>query len=374
MGPVGTCLVIPTPPDPFDEWLAVPIGAESNDPRFEVRRVRPEEFDRIYDCVDAAFGKKRPRKLYDWLYRANPYGLARVWITAEKESGRVLKTGGYFPWPIWCGDEARRGSLAGDAGTVPDWQRKGLSADRRRVRKSHPWHRSIVTIAGPNEGSRVVNIKAGEGSSILGPLRGGVAVLRARPLLERGGLPSWLAEPLGAITTPIFSSWTRLGARSHSAIRFQPLSRFETAFDEITLRTMGFPMYWCPHNADWLNWRYLDHPVEPYQAFALVEDDRPIGYSVLRLAGDEATLSEFAVAPDRAAALMAGCLDVARAAGCAWVNFFAPPRWRHWRTFRRAGFLPYTSKNYLDAKDWADVAGSERMDAWQVTPGDRDFH
>lgn len=366
--------MIPTPPDPFDEWLAVPIGADSADPRFVVRRVRPEEFDQIYDCVDSGFGKKRPRALYEWLYRQNPYGRARVWITEEKEGGRILKTGAYFPWPIWRGNEAHRGSLAGDAATVPDWQRKGLSADRRRVRKSHPWHRSIVTISGPNYGSRVVATKAGEDSSILGPLRGGVAVLRAGALIERGGLPSWMAQPLGAIATPIFSGWSRLGTRAHPAIRFEPLGRFETAFDEITLRTMGFPMYWCPHNAEWLNWRYLDHPVERYEAFALVEGDRPVGYAVIRLAGDEATLSEFAAAPGHAPALMAGSLRVAREAGCAWVNFFAPPCWRHWPVFRRAGFLRYTTKNYLDAKDLADPAASESMDAWQITPGDRDYH
>ncbi len=365
--------LIPIPPDLFDEWFSLPVSRSSSDPRFRVYRASPEDYERIYDCVDEAFGRKRPRVAYDWLYRANPYGRARAWILEECASGRILKTGASFPWPIWRGDVAITGNLAGDAATVPDWQRKGLSAIRRRVRRSHPWARTNAMIAGPNEGSRTVSTKAGEGSSLLGPLRGGVAVLRAAPLLTRAKLPSWLAKPAGSIATPLFSAWRRWGVRASSSAELVELDRFTSDFDEVTLRTMRFPMYWCPHNATFLNWRYLDHPLESYSAFALVEGGRPIAYSVIRLSGEEAAISEFAAEPAHAAALMAGTLDIAREAGAAFVNFFATPDWRHWSTFRRAGFLPYTTKNYLDGVDWKNKEASEQMTAWQVTPGDRDY-
>ncbi len=366
--------LIPTPPDLFDEWLSLPVTEESPDPRFRVRPAREEDFERIYDCVDEGFGRKRPRAMFDWMYRANPYGRARMWITEEVSSGRLLKTGGIFPWPIWRGDDPRMGGLGGDAATVPDWQRKGLSAIRRVVRRSHPWGKSMTTFAGPNQGSRIVMKKAGEDSGLLGALRGGVAVLRAAPLFERAGVPGAFARVGGAIATPIFSAWSRLGARADAATRLIEIDRFTTDLDDVTLRTMHFPKYWCPHNAAWLNWRYLDHPFESYSAFALTVDERPVAYSVLRLAGAEASLSEFAAEPAHAGALMAETLRVARESGAAWVNFFATPGWRHWPVFRRAGFLPYTTNNYFEAKDWLDQEASERFDAWQVTPGDRDYH
>jgi len=76
---------------------------------FEVRRARPEEFERIYDTVDAAFGRKRPRELFDWLYVRNPGGIARCWIVVERETGTILKTGAGFPWPILRGGPASLG-------------------------------------------------------------------------------------------------------------------------------------------------------------------------------------------------------------------------------------------------------------------------
>ncbi|MCA9505432.1 MAG: hypothetical protein KC616_20235, partial [Myxococcales bacterium] len=185
--------MIPTPKDMFEAWLAEPLGRECEDPRFDVRRARPEEFERIWDVVDAAFGTQRPRAAYEWMYRANPTGLARCWILEERASGRILKTGAEYPWPIWYGDRVERGLLAGDAATLPEWQRKGLSALRRTVRRSHPWYPTFCTIAGPNEGSRVVSAKAGDADSLTGDLPGGVAVLRASGVLERVGAPGPVA-------------------------------------------------------------------------------------------------------------------------------------------------------------------------------------
>jgi len=365
-----------TPKDLLDTWLANPPTRRCEDPRFEVKQALPEAFERIYTCVDESFQKPRPRGFYDWLYRLNPYGRARVWYVEEVATSRILKTGAFFPWPIAYGEDPLKGSLAGDFGTVPDWQRRGLSAPSRTVRRSHSFHGEVVSISGPNQNSRAVIKKAGEQNSILGPLPGGVAVLDGGPLLERLGFPSWLSRPTGKALGGGFSALRRLTCRSSNAFRFEPLSRFTSDLDAVTWETMRFPHYWCPHNAEWLNWRYLDHPLESYAGFALLdsENDRPVGYSTLRLAGQEATLSEFAASPEHARSLLAHTLSAARSAGCSYVNFFAPPRWRHWGLFRRAGFLAYRTNNFMLATDWKNEEQSHDVNQWQLTPGDRDLH
>ena len=371
--------VIETPPDPYEEFMRLPLGQESDDPRVDVRRARLEDFEQIYDCVDAAFGTVRPHALYDWLYVRNPFGTARVWIVVEKTTQQVLKTGAFYPWPIWRGSEPLMGSLSGDAATLPEWQRKGLSRVRRIVRRSHPWSGKIASIAGPNQGSIIVSRKAGEGNSILGALTGGVAILRGGPVLEKAGLPSWLASPAGALANGLFSSWRSVALRkaSSAAGRVETVGRFTTDYDDVTERTMAFPAYWSPHNAEFLNWRYLDHPTEQYVGFALVENERPVAYSVLRIDGSEATLSEFAadtLPGDGAVKLLDATLQAAREAGCAYVTFFGTPVWRHWGLFRRAGLLPYKTKNYLDATYKVDEKNSQKIENWQLTPGDRDYH
>ena len=67
--------------DRFEEWLHAPAQLESMHPRFDVRRAVPAEFDSIYDLVNDAFGFKRSRARYDWIYRRNPYGTARCWVS-----------------------------------------------------------------------------------------------------------------------------------------------------------------------------------------------------------------------------------------------------------------------------------------------------
>ena len=279
------------------------MPAGPKDSPFIVRRALPEEFELIYDTVDIAFGRKRSREVYDWLYRRNPHGFARCWILVERESDTILKTGASFPWPIWRGNEPLRGSLGGDAATLPDWQRKGLSKIRRRILNLHPFHRQTAYIGGPNASSRALLRNSGRAANVLGRLRGGIAVLRGGALLEHVGVPSPLSRPLGSAADAIFSVWPgrRVRKSTQADVRVEQVQRFTTDFDDATSRHMTWPKFWCPHNADFLNWRYLDHPGESYTGLALLKADRPEGYAVLRLSGPAATLSEFVVGSSPAA-------------------------------------------------------------------------
>ncbi len=371
--------MIPTPEDPFDEWMRIPVEAEPEDRRFEVRRAHPDDFERIYDLVDAAFGRKRPRPLYDWLYRDNPYGRARSWIVLERASGEILKAGTHFPWPIWRGQEPLRGMLSGDHVTAPHWQRKGLTAVRRQVSRLHPWWDEGASISGPNKSSRIVERKAGNADDLAGALRGGLVVFDAGAMLARFGAPGPIAKLAGVIANPILSRWQRRASRSAIAtgVQVEEIGRFSVDFDDVTERCMAFPKFWCPHNADFLNWRYLDHPEERYVGLALVEGERPMGYAVLRLADGGATLSEFAVEESpspRAFELLSAVFATAREAGSAYLNFFAPPSWRHWGLFHRNGFIPYRSKNHVDLSGKTYEPEIQNLRNWQLMPGDRDYH
>ena len=64
----GSPIVIGTPPDLFDEWHALPLAPMPAESPFDVRQAAPDEFEAIYDVVDRAFGRPRPRALYDWIY------------------------------------------------------------------------------------------------------------------------------------------------------------------------------------------------------------------------------------------------------------------------------------------------------------------
>ncbi|HUI25890.1 MAG TPA: hypothetical protein VL403_07370, partial [Candidatus Kryptonia bacterium] len=100
MTDLGSGLFRKPHPDRFDEWLHAPAPLESTHPQYDCRRARPAEFDAIYDLVDESFGTKRPRPLYDWLYRRNPYGTARCWVVIDRASGRLIGNTSTWPWPM----------------------------------------------------------------------------------------------------------------------------------------------------------------------------------------------------------------------------------------------------------------------------------
>jgi hypothetical protein len=117
----------------FEEWFQAPLPENSSDPRFEVRRAHPTEFERLYDLVDEVFGVKRPRAVFDWLYRANSAGVARGWVVEEKATRRRLCRGAFWPWALAHGLEPHLGYLAGDSVVAPDWQRQGIAKIRHRI-------------------------------------------------------------------------------------------------------------------------------------------------------------------------------------------------------------------------------------------------
>ena len=362
-------------PDRFDEWLRVPLPSpECSDPRFEVRRADPADFERIYDLVDASFETKRPRAAYDWIYRCNPLGKAHCWIMLERDSGRLAGAQSSFPWPLAFGEEpVPDGYQAGDWAIAPSWQRQGLNEVLSQVRRTHPWRSRAVSLSWPNEKSRGSSTKRGRGGRSK-QLPRAVMPLRSRAHLERRGWPPAIAATAGAVADSALQAWKQMRRAGGGAATVEPVHRFDSAFDEVTERTMSWDFYWSPHAGEFLNWRYLQHPTNEYFAFALAAEDGLAGYGVVRIAAEQAWLMEFA-APQSPESLpqllLLHVAQAAREAGCASLEFVAPPGWRHWPLFRSLGLVQRPSTYYLYTRGPRDDAGN--MDLWQCVPGDIDI-
>lgn len=360
--------------DRFEQWLQMPAPLESTHPRFDVRRARPAEFDAIYDLVDAAFGTRRPRAHYDWIYRRNPYGLARCWLVFDRASGTLVGSSGSWPWPIARGTEHVEGAQDGDTVVAPAWQRQGIDALRSLAWRSHPWWKITAVMSWPNPKARGAGIKRGRGPHIVGPVPKAVLMLNARAYLAEHRWPALVSAGCGAAIDVALGSWRKLAMRDAGGPAVEPIRRFDSSADQITARHMSWPGYWSPHDSEFLNWRYLGHPVAEHLAFGLIDGGELAGFYVLRIDRTASWLSEF-VAPTtprvHASRLLLHAIDTATAAGCSHLFFSAPPGWRHWRLMRAAGFLPVPSGIYL----WtaSELPGVAQLSNWQWVPGDMDF-
>lgn len=345
---------------------------ESTHPRFDIRRATPAEFDGIYELVNESFGFKHTRAQYDWLYRRNPCGTARCWVTVDRASRRLIGSTASWPWPMARGAEPAQGVLAGDWVIAPGWQRQGIGGLRAEVRRSHPWD-SIIALSWPNEKSRGAGIKRGRGERIVGPVPKAVLMLKMTGYLAGRGWPALPAVVSGAVTDAALTLWRTALLRGQRGVAFDEVRRFDSTFDNITLRCMSWDGFWSPHDSDFLNWRYVDHPLRSYVAFAVSVGGEVIGYYVLRVDPDAAWLMEFVApssSPHVGGAMLLHVIKTARDAGCAYLKFSAPPRWRHWRLFHAGGFVRVPSEIYL----WPGGASPEvwQLDKWQWVPGDMD--
>lgn len=353
------------PIDTFEDWLNVPLEVTSPDPRFEVRRARPADFERIYDLVDEVFGVKRPRAEYAWLYLRNPTGTARCWSTIDKETGKLVANSASWPWPTSRGDAPLFGALSGDGVVAAQLQRKRVSEVRLVVSRTHPSRWNEIRFGWMNQNSVHRAHKLGRTGRLKGPLPRRVLYLKGRSRLVRSGWPRGLAVGAG----PVFDLVQRL-RRNGGSGRVEDVSRFDDRFEAIDRQAMRSRHLWFPRNADFLNWRYGSHPSFEYRSLALLEGERLDAFCVLKLDGPRATLMEFAAPGDSGSRLLAAARGAAIEAGCDRLEVFATPDWNRWTLFASAGFLDRNSIHYLFLR----TRGDEQSDLgeWQLMPGDHD--
>jgi len=358
----------------FEEWLNSPVERTSRDPRFEIRRAAQNEFERVFDLVDTVFETKRARAAYEWLYHANPMGVAHCWLVFERSSGELVASQCRFPWPVAHGNERIDGEFSGDFATLPRLQRQGLYRLSVEVRDSHARQDGTIVLGAPNAKSRGALAKMGRQHYLLGPLPFGLLPLDFVGLLRSRSWPRGVARTFGTAANEALRLWHKRALAPPDGIRIEELGHFDSGIDALTHSCMSTSGYWCPHEAEFLNWRYLQHPVNSYVAQVVIVNEEVRGYSVVRFENQRATLMEFAVAPAPhtvASALLRASVDIAREAGCHSLAFYATPSWRFWRLFSRVGFLKTKSDTYLSAlcPDREDVSYEEN---WQLLPGDKD--
>jgi hypothetical protein len=365
---------LPKTPDRFDEWLRAPLAYESSDPRFEVLRIDPSDYPAVYDLVDASFGVKRPRAVFDWLYRRNPRGLARCWVVVEKASGQFVCHKADWPWPIARGAQALEGVQCGDAVTLPRLERQGVSEVLELARLQHPCQRERISLGWPNEKSIGRMRKFGRDWKLMGPLPQTECRLRSQGALRGSDrLPAWAAGLREAAKTALSAGRHGLFGR-RSGIVIEEIRRFDSAFDEVTGRHTAWDGFWCPHESEFLNWRYLDHPTSQHVALALSQRGSLDGYCVVKLEERSALLMDFVAPrepPALPTALLRRAMDVAREAGCRQLRFFATPAWPHWPLLRASGFAERPSDVFIMSSSRYRPEG-QALERWQCVPGDSD--
>lgn len=95
---------------------------------------------------------------------------------------------------------------------------------------------------------------------------------------------------LSGVANALSSIWAFLWLRkSPKNLHIQEVQRFERSFD------MGDDVIHGIRSTDYLNWRFIDNPMQDYAVYEFLEDSNPIGYCAYKEAGSAAQLCDFVV-------------------------------------------------------------------------------
>jgi len=349
------------------DWQNAQPPFQSTDPRFELRLSSPEDFPEIYALLNTVFDGQRTEAEFDWIYRKNPYGEAFCEVVIEKSSGQIITTNGHFPWPLRKGDQDFSAVQSGDAATHPRMQRQGLMSLRLQLQQEHPWNSTHIHIALPNEASRALALKYNQPNPTC-PMPFAKKILDWRSFLSTKGVPNYLAK----VAAPVAHAATRPPDRQLGELRIEAIHSFDQQHQALSLECSRSEGFWCPHGAQWMNWRYFGHPTKEYMAHGLYDGDQLKAFSVVRLDDSSAMLMELISSDIHSSLILLGQVEaIARKAGAITIDSYASESWKQWPALKQQRYFMRPSNIYVDTEsiDYPDVLLSKN---WQLLPGDSD--
>ena len=311
---------------------------------------------------------------FDWLYRENPHGQARVWIAESRDKREVVGVASAFPRRMYVDGSAKRGCVLGDfcidsryrtLGPALQLQRACLAeidAGTLAVCYDFPSRSmtAVYTRLGVELQERMVRMAK--------PLR------TARQIGERVKL-----RPLARGLSAAADRWLALRDRSMKKSSECAIGVHEDVCGEeftALAERLGARYGVCvQRTAEYLNWRYRAHPHRRYEILAARRNGVLVGYAVFTRTEEDATIVDLMAEGDRELIGDLVSQVVARMKEQRVATVSAPLLASHpWvRLFASLGFYPRESSPVValtTLRPVKSVAGKDQ--GWFLMEGDRE--
>ena len=312
-----------------------------------------------------------PHELFfDWLYRRNPEGKAVVWVASEPDSGRMIGMAAAFPRRVYCSGQEAKGYVLGDFCVASDYRSLGLALSLQRAcLEGLAAGGARFALDFPSEGMMAVyrRLRVGTAQTMIRhakPLDAGrkvaervtVGVLaKGLTALANGGLR------LRDAGTRRRTGWTIAVEAGPWGEEFtQAAQEWSRAFGTCVVRT-----------AEYLNWRYGEHPTRHYEMLTARGGSGLHGYVVLHVQGENCTIDDLMAEDDAVRRdLLVESIAIARARRVPTLS--APWLSSHpgGELLRKCGFRPRESCPVV-LLSWPGTTGAGPDPAgWYVSHGD----
>ena len=269
--------------------------------------VRPVDYNSESQELVAVLQSNLPQlphaRLFPWLYLRNPEGRALVWVATDSETHRVIGIAAAFPRRTYyrreevrsyvlgdfCIDASHRslglaltlqracleGLSGGDAGFAFDFPSRTMLAVYKRMQIDA--NAAMIRYAKPLRADH----KIAKRVPVRAVARGLSVVVNAGLRLRDNGMKRTGAWMIAAQSGPWGEEFTQ------AAREWSPRT------GACVLRT-----------ADYLNWRYREHPTQSYEMLAARQGDKLRGYLILHMNGEDCMIDDLLAEDDAARSVL----------------------------------------------------------------------
>jgi GNAT superfamily N-acetyltransferase len=296
-----------------------------------------EDGPALADLAKRYLSSNADEKRFRWLYQENPFGLAQAWIacdSAEKAVGMAA----VFPRKMYCNGTVIAGCVLGDFCVSPEYRSLGPALQLQRACLKFAQSESFA-LAYDFPSTAMVGVYRHLGFHPACTSVRNVKPLRAETYAHslHVSLPRSVATAINHV----------LSLQNHRSSR---LSGMEFALEDTACTTeyyrlaekVGSSLGICTiRNAEYLNWRYRQHPHLKYEFLTARRAKELVAYCTFAQSSDEATIAElfgYVSDDDVMKDLLRKLTAVLRARGVAIINLPLLSNDPRNRLLRKLGF------------------------------------
>lgn len=245
--------------------------------------------DHIIDLHKRFLAPGADRLRFEWLYKENPFGQAKVWVVEKSKTNVVVGTAAAFPRSLWNGLRKEIAWVLGDFCISEEYRSLGPAIQLQRK-----------CLEGLREGENTIwyDFPSTKMLSIYKRLKFAESRGMTRfvkPLKVDRKVQSWLKAGflqrcLSTLGNQVLK-WTNRGVTVPADLKFSyHKGECGEEFTELAESIGGSIGNCLERTAAYLNWRYIHNPLYRCELVAARVDRKLKGYAVFTDTGSEATL------------------------------------------------------------------------------------
>lgn len=252
-------------------------------------------------------------RYFEWLYRRNPAGAAEVWV-ATNEDHRIVGMAVAFPRQVYVSNCCAKGYLLGDFCIASEYRSLGLAVRLQQAcLKALFASGARFVLDFPSDGMLAVYRRLRIGQQTM--------IRHAKPLrtdekIANHGIPGPIAAGVAAIANRMLDLRDRGAERKTACSIALEAGPWGEEFGMASRE-------WAPQigtsvarTAEYLNWRYREHPQRCYEMLVARENGRLCGYLVQHMESGNYTIDDLMTDSDAVGRdLMLESTTTARAGG-----------------------------------------------------------